>query len=384
MVTEILDTEGHSSATRVNKDGLIESVAANVPRLDYPIVDGVVQDCPVLLLGRSRTNLALYSEQFDNSYWGKSSNLSIPANYAVSPDGAQNADRWVSTGGSFPQMTRTISGLTIGQTYTASLYVKSDGTSQIEQRLHFTGFAGTLFTPTDEWVRITNTFTATSTSHVFVLFTNSGSAPASSYLIWGAQVEQGGYPTSYIPTTSSTVTRSADVCDGAGTSAEFNDSEGVLFAYVQLLNDADTSNRYISLSDGTTTNSVLFQYTGSATSTDGHLYVYNAGASTERISSIFTDLSEPHKIALRYGNTKGEYQVYFNGFSQAIRTQFTAVPMSGLNQLQIDYPISTFAFNGKVKQILTFKSGLTSDELEKLTSWDSFNDMAKSQLYTIE
>ncbi len=39
-----------STATRVNKDGFIESVATNVPRLDYPLIDGVAQDCPALLL----------------------------------------------------------------------------------------------------------------------------------------------------------------------------------------------------------------------------------------------------------------------------------------------------------------------------------------------
>ena len=62
-----------STATRVNKDGLIESVASNVPRLDYPLTSGVVGDCPHLLLEPSTTNLTNYSTQIDNSFWGKSS-----------------------------------------------------------------------------------------------------------------------------------------------------------------------------------------------------------------------------------------------------------------------------------------------------------------------
>ena len=49
------------SVTRVNKDGFIDSVATNVPSLDYPLIDGVVQDCPHLLLDPQRTNIVTYS-----------------------------------------------------------------------------------------------------------------------------------------------------------------------------------------------------------------------------------------------------------------------------------------------------------------------------------
>ena len=72
-------------------------------------------------------------------------------------------------------------------------------------------------------------------------------------LIWGAQLEEGSYETSYIHTpTNATVTRSADICNDSGTSAEFNDSEGVLFAEVEFLDNANTG--YISVSDGTADN----------------------------------------------------------------------------------------------------------------------------------
>ena len=54
-----------TTATRVNKDGLIESVAADVPRLDYPFTNGVVGDCPHLLLEPSRTNISPDSERMD-------------------------------------------------------------------------------------------------------------------------------------------------------------------------------------------------------------------------------------------------------------------------------------------------------------------------------
>ena len=85
-----------TSATRVNKDGLIESVASGVPRLDYPLLDGVVQDCPALLLEPSRTNSILYSNGFDNIAWQKGGGGTAPApvvsaNQGISPDGSNNA-----------------------------------------------------------------------------------------------------------------------------------------------------------------------------------------------------------------------------------------------------------------------------------------------------
>jgi len=149
----------------------------------------------------STTNLIPYSEDFNNSAWYKSSAISIVSNYATAPDGTQTASRLVSTGGSFPQLNETLTGLTIGQVYTVSFYVKSDGTTQIQQSAHITSNGDTInFTPTNDWVRIQYTRVATATSHVFVTFTNSGSAAASSYLIWGYQVEEQTQAETYAPT----------------------------------------------------------------------------------------------------------------------------------------------------------------------------------------
>ena len=60
-----------STATRVDENGLIETIATGTPRLNYPLLDGVVQDNPTLLLEPSRTNTQPYSEQFDNAAWTK-------------------------------------------------------------------------------------------------------------------------------------------------------------------------------------------------------------------------------------------------------------------------------------------------------------------------
>jgi hypothetical protein len=124
-------------------------------------------------------------------------------NYDTAPNGEQEATRIVSNGGSYPQIVETIIGLTVGQEYTASFYVKSDGTTQIQQSTHFTGVGSTVnFTPTNEWQRISVSITATATTHNFVIFTSNGSAPASSYLIWGPQVEEGTTASSFVANTT--------------------------------------------------------------------------------------------------------------------------------------------------------------------------------------
>ena len=86
-------TTRDSIATRVNKQGLIEVVGNDIPRIDYTdSAEGV------LLLEPSRTNLFEYSEDFSNSYWSKIGSGSgiapiVTAEYAISPDGTQNASR---------------------------------------------------------------------------------------------------------------------------------------------------------------------------------------------------------------------------------------------------------------------------------------------------
>ena len=61
-----------SEATRINSAGLLEVEATGVPRLEYPLIDGVVNGCPSLLLENQATNLITYPISFGNSYWTKS------------------------------------------------------------------------------------------------------------------------------------------------------------------------------------------------------------------------------------------------------------------------------------------------------------------------
>ena len=98
-----------------------EGITDDIPRLDYPIVNGAVRDCPALLLEPQRTNLVTYSEYFGDSSWTKV-NASISSNTTISPSGATNASTLVSTSGTSEQYLDVGSlSVTSGEDYTMSV-----------------------------------------------------------------------------------------------------------------------------------------------------------------------------------------------------------------------------------------------------------------------
>jgi hypothetical protein len=387
-----------SSATRVNKDGLIESVAANVPRLDYPLLDGVVQSCPALLLEPSRTNSITNSENLNS--WLKGSGITVTTNNITSPDGNLTADKIEKTSQNYTFVRQSLTAAT----GVFSIFVKKGNhryvgirnnesnspahsvfdfdtetfiVSQANRTLSFEKFP-------NGWYRLID-YVSVNDSNNFVgicISDSSGneigtSIPLNSYIYaWGGQRESGQtYSTSYIPTTSSTVTRSADECNNAGTSAEFNDSEGVLFAEIAVL-EGDTSVVQLSLSNGTDNENIkLLQLNSTTVRAEVKM-----SAGSNFVEDITIDAENLNKFAVQY--KADNYKVFVNGFAQSVN-QGSTTP-SGLDTLNFDRSDGSSDFYGKTKQLMTFKTALTDSELETLTSWDSFNDMAKSQLYTIE
>ena len=181
-------------ATYTDESGLIQEAVANTVRVD--------QTQGAELTPTKFQNFV--NTDFNESYWSFYGSVTPVYNYDTAPNDEQEAVRIISPGGvGWPQLQETVQNLTIGQQYTASFYVKSDGTSQIQQSTHLQGLGGGVgFTPTDEWQRVSFTTTATATSHTFVIFTNSSNAPASSYLIWGPQLEEGTTASSFVANTT--------------------------------------------------------------------------------------------------------------------------------------------------------------------------------------
>ena len=220
----------NTSATRINKDGYIESVPALTSRLNYPLIDGVVKGCPHHILEPQRINYVPYSEEFINSGWdkisgGTGSTPIVTADYSISPSGVLDAtriqfDKGAGTGFNNYSLLAEVLSVPSGIDTSKSIYLKSNTNSEYDLVLYGTSDAsGTNVKKiriTTEWQRfdVFKTITGTVTGIAFGLreINVSGLSNTADILAWGAQVENGLYPTSYIPTSSGTATRSAETC----------------------------------------------------------------------------------------------------------------------------------------------------------------------------
>jgi hypothetical protein len=394
------DFDRGTIATRINAQGLIETVASGENRLNYSLLDGEVVGCPHLLLENSATNLITYSEDFSNSSWIKNQ-VVVNYNNIISPDGTQNASK-ITINGSTPYL-ETPLNITLDNTYTISCFVKKGTNKWVRLVYVSSGVTGAWFDLENnvvgtqssnsisasienygnDWYRITNTITSHQASgNVFIGLSDADGGTSSTQVgntvyVWGFQVEEQSFSTSYIKSNSgSPTTRAAETCDGSGNADTFNDSEGVLMAEISVF-DNDTSNRDIYLSDGTANNRIRLRF-NSSNNLDILLYNGSIQVST---TQVISDATNFNKIAFKY--KANDFALWVNGIE--VFTEPSGTVCSGLNDLSFwaTY-VSSNNFYGNTKQLQYFDSILDSEQLEQLTSWDSFRAMAEAQSYTIE
>lgn len=397
------DFDRGTIATRINAQGLIETVASGENRLNYSLLDGEVVGCPHLLLEPSRINDLQRSQEFDNAYWTKYQ-TSVSANSFISPDGTLNADKLIEDdSNSTHQLGRAIS-YNSGTTYTISVFAKSSdrnldisagNTNTFPAKAIFdlsngTVLSSTLGNPSIEnygngWYRciITATALATSTTNINFGLTNgstlSYSGDGVSFIgLFGAMREEGSYPTSYIKTTSAAVTRAAETCNNSGDAATFNDSEGVLMVEGMLINDDGTPND-ITLGDGTfSTNRMMLLFSNVVA--NRITARFDSSGSDIVLNADGYDLTTNHKVVLKY--KANDIAIWVDGFEVNSGNSFSA-PTS-LNRIDFYNPFNTGQdnFYGKTRELQYFDSVLTDAQLETLTSWTSLQEMITSQLYT--
>lgn len=364
-------------STRINKDGLIELVADNVPRLDYPL-GGAVNGCPALLVEPSVQNLLQRSEEFNDAYWSKSFGT-VTQDQTTAPNGLTTADKYVVNNGQAANspIIRSFTFAT-NTTYTLSLFVKKADydTASIRLSTTETGVIGNFFnlatgTATNNqiqnygngWYRVWVTFTtaATVTSGQVQLIRDAEVRDGvAGIFIWGAQLEVGSVPTSYIPTTTAAVTRSADVISRTSASALIGQSEGTIYAEVVLRNSAVTA--IFAIDDGDTSDFISIIRLANFTI---RAQIRRAGAS---IASIIT--SSPvalgtHKIALAYKNA--DYALYIDGVSAGTSANSTDYPATALTQCVLSNA-SYGPLNDRIRAAAIYPNRLTNAQLATLTA----------------
>jgi hypothetical protein len=384
-----------SSATRVGSNGLIQDVASNLPRIDYTGGVGSWKFEP------QRTNLLSYSEDF--SQWVSDTNASITSNSIISPDGTLNADKLIA--GSSVARQAIKFNLTASGNISAYVFAKKGEYSVIQLTDAVLGQAFASFDLDNGLVGATNIYSANIENYgngwfKCIITFNSGlsinsfrlsialSATSATRLqtfsgngsdglyIYGAQLESGSYPTSYIVSNSgSATTRSADAANNSGSSDLISSTEGVLYAEISsLVNDSDT--KRISLSDGTSSNRISLLLSDE---TIGGVVVSSGGVAVN-VSVSGYDTTLNNKILFKY--KENDYSIFVNGFE--ILTDTSGATPIDLNELRFDNGYSGNDFYGNTKSVAVFKEALTDLELECLSSWMSFSDLGINFGYTVE
>jgi hypothetical protein len=375
--------ERSSSATRTNKEGLIETVGAREPRIDYK--DNTKG---ALLLEPSRTNLATYSE--DYNFWEKTS-ANVTSNAATSPKGVQNASKLVEASGiSFHFI---VSPASVGSgSNTFSFYAKAAERTSVSAFLSQGGNNGANFDLSAETATAQGTGNTASIESVGngwyrCIVSNNGSAQVASQVrigiqngalnsyqgdgtsgiyIWGAQLEQGSYATSYIPTSGSAVTRVADTCSNGGNDQVINSTEGVLYFEGSVL-DISTTDSWVSISQNSNYNTNQFNLRFVADSNIVQA-VSRAGGLGQDVVLQYTlsDKTTINKIAIKY--KLNDWALWVNGIEVDTETSSNAFTPSSLDVLGFDRGNNSNNFYGNVKDLKLYNTALTDQELQKLTS----------------
>jgi hypothetical protein len=352
---------------------------ANVPRLDY-----LGSSCPRLLLEPQRTNLAQYSEQFDNANWVKYGGATVTANTVTSPDGYTNADTLNVDSGQEIYATIT-SKAASAITYTFSCFAKynsaavflltaSDfatsattasfnlqtGVATFSEGATWSGTSVKMENYGNGWYRCIMTSTSPTTTGLYASLLTSTTGGV---YIYGMQCEQAAYETSYIPTLGASVTRAVDYTLKSGSSLAENAKTWFCDVNITEGRVNGSSEMFLTIRGGAYegyfryfANNVLhFQYYGVTGSAQIVLNSAIPAGTTARV-----------KMAARIENN--DMVFYVNGAQ--IGTNTTATRGTGMNILEVGtYGVNAgYHISDSVNQIILFPTALTNAQLAELTA----------------
>ena len=352
-----------SSGTFVGSNGLIQSASTDVPRFDHNPTTG---ESLGLLVEEARTNLSLYSEDFSNAYWVKT-DCTITANETTAPDGTLTADLWTNTSTPGIVASSTITKDTTARTYTGSLWVKGNSTAftvsidnggttnrgraifnlssgtftSVSNDGNFTNTSGTITAYADGWYRLTITTTTSTGTTIRLRSFFSGSNLT--VRIWGAQVEEGAFVTSYIPTTTATVTRSADVA------SDTTRGGNIRSLFAQFRSPASGTRPVVSLDDNTANERIEVLTSG----TDPKLLVTDGGSAVADLNGGTVVANVTARAAAHFSTD--DYAISINGGTSQLDAAGT---LPTATRIRIGSNQAGGYLNGTIARITGWESAL--------------------------
>ena len=388
-----------NTATRVNSSGNIEVVNADTPRIDYLTSSGTV-GCPALLVEPSAQNFARGVGLL---------NTPTPATVAGGITVTTGSTDFLAPDGSSGTITKYVGGTASGSNFieyvsstsvsasgvhTFSAFVKAGATNPLNFcALQFTAYTAASGTGTsyfnlasgtaltagatiqnygNGWYRIISapyTIAADLAGSIRLIFAegnNDASWPASGTLnltvyAWGIQLEAGSAATSYIPTTTGSVTRNADVISVSGAvSGSIGQTSGTIYAEVDV--QSAFLGAILTIDDGDTSDFISILRLGN----------FQIRARIRRANSTITSIITSaavsvgtHKIALAY--TNGDYALYIDGVNAGTSTNSTDYPATSLTQCVLSNT-NYVPFNDRILAAALYTTRLSNAELAALTS----------------
>lgn len=384
--TTVTHTGRVSTASYYNSAGQIATAASGVARYNYN--PSRLSVAATLMVEEARTNLLTYSSHFDNAVWN--ANLStITANSLTAPDGTLLADTLTLTGfaGSIYQSVTCLASTA----YTGSVYL-ADGTIPASQ-MQFAFYDATngAFIATDVYptpmevvglfrrYAFTITTPAGCTSLRFYPVRSSTLSSGAVYL-WGAQLEAGTYPTSYIPTTTAQVTRVADTATSAATtrvveyatlsganfSKWFRPDEGSVLVSFDRALAAPSTRAAVSLSinGGTLGNSfTVTAGMGNPAQQRCHVVINNVAVAELAVSSAIV-AGQIYEVACAYA--ANDFSASIDGANVLTDTDCALPQVTQLSLGSSTTPLSVL--NGHLQHVMYFPKRLTATELQALST----------------
>jgi hypothetical protein len=375
-------TSRASSGTYVGGNGLIQTATTNEARYDHDPISLIGKG---LLLEEARTNLSLYSEDFGDAVWSSSA-ASISTNTTAAPDGTTTADTVNSSGTAVVSQSFTKAASAI--TYTGSLFVKGsatdfsltidDGVPINRGRARFNLSTGTLGSVTNEgtftgttstitlfpndWYRLTVTTTTNTltTARLRSFWTGAGT----SINFWGAQLEIGAFATSYIPTTTATVTRAADISTSVATSvfesSWYRQDEGTMFVEAAAIGRA-ASSPLVQFQDASATDRIQFRQ--NAPATDLAFQVIDGASASSGLAATAFQLNAFYKGAI--ATKTSDHAATIN--SGTISASSTPSTMPTVDQLRFNTTSPSLSGSHLVRRLTYWPVRLSNEVLQRIT-----------------